>query len=60
MDSVQPITGTMLTMMQCVFEVNREKGGLTLTELAPGIEVDEIKKKTGAKFAIADNIKSME
>jgi 3-oxoacid CoA-transferase len=45
---------------QCVFEVDRAKGGLTLTELAPGVEVDEIKKKTGAKFAVADNIKSME
>jgi 3-oxoacid CoA-transferase len=45
---------------KCVFEVDRAKGGLTLTELAPGVEVEEIKKKTGAKFAVAEDIKSME
>lgn len=35
-------------------------GKLTLTELAPGVEVDEIKQKTGAKFDVADNLKQME
>ncbi|EHL01920.1 putative Succinyl-CoA:3-ketoacid-coenzyme A transferase 1, mitochondrial [Glarea lozoyensis 74030] len=59
-----PLTGarcvsTIITDL-CVFEVDRAKGGLTLTELAEGVEVDEIKKKTGAKFAVSDNIKSME
>ena len=46
--------------MQCVFEVDRKKGGLTLTELAPGVEVDEVKQKTGAKFEVSDNLKQME
>lgn len=45
---------------QCVFEVDRKKGGLTLTELAPGVDVEEIRSKTGAKFKVADDIKSME
>lgn len=59
-----PLTGakvvsTIITDL-CVFEVNREKGGLTLTELAPGVDVEEIREKTGAKFAVADDVKCME
>lgn len=46
--------------MQCVFDVDRKQGGLTLIELAPGVEVDEIKQKTDAEFAIADNLGRME
>jgi 3-oxoacid CoA-transferase len=46
--------------MQCVFQVDREKGKLTLTELAPGVEVEEVKQKTGAKFDVADGLKKME
>jgi 3-oxoacid CoA-transferase len=46
--------------LQCVFEVDREKGGLTLTELAPGVEVEEVRSKTGAKFAVVEDVKSME
>lgn len=47
-------------MLQCVFQVDREIGELTLTELAPGVDVEEIKAKTDAKFKIADDLKSME
>lgn len=36
------------------------KGGLTLTELAPGVDVEEVSSKTDAKFAVADVVKSME
>jgi 3-oxoacid CoA-transferase len=46
--------------MQCVFEVDRVKGGLTLTELAPGVDVEVVRSKTGAKFAVAFDVKSME
>ena len=46
--------------MQCVFQVDRQKGELTLTELAPGVEVDEVKQKTGAKFKVAEGIAQME
>lgn len=59
-----PLTGarcvsTIITDL-CVFEVDRQKGFLTLTELAPGVEVAEIKQKTGAQFEIAENLGRME
>lgn len=43
-----------------MFDVDRAKGELTLIELAPGVEVDEVKQKTNAKFKIADNLGRME
>ncbi|CAH0023560.1 unnamed protein product [Clonostachys rhizophaga] len=51
-----PLTGarvvsTIITDL-CVFEVNRAKGGLTLTELAPGVTVDEVRSKTDARFEV--------
>jgi 3-oxoacid CoA-transferase len=59
-----PLTGarvvsTIITDL-CVFQVNRADGGLVLTELAPGVDVEEVRSKTGAKFAVADELKSME
>ncbi|KIX93029.1 uncharacterized protein Z520_11302 [Fonsecaea multimorphosa CBS 102226] len=59
-----PLTGarvvsTIITDL-CVFQVDRVKGALTLTELAPGVSVEDIKAKTDAKFAVADDIKSIE
>lgn len=36
------------------------KGGLTLIELAPGVDIEEVRNKTDAKFAVADDVKSME
>jgi 3-oxoacid CoA-transferase subunit B/3-oxoadipate CoA-transferase beta subunit len=36
-----------------VFEIDRKGGGVTLTEAAPGVTVDEIKAKTEADFRIA-------
>ncbi len=59
-----PLTGakvvsTIITDL-CVFQVNRAEGGLLLTELAPGVDVEEVRSKTGAKFAVADDLKSME
>jgi 3-oxoacid CoA-transferase len=59
-----PLTGknvvsTIITDL-CVFEVDRKKGGLTLTELADGVTVEDVKAKTAAKFKIAENVKSME
>lgn len=47
-------------MLQCVFQVDRKQGGLTLTELAPGVTVDEIKSKTEATFTVSDSLKEME
>lgn len=59
-----PLTGarcvsTIITDL-CVFQVDRENGGLTLTELAPGVEVDEVRSKTGAKFVVSEDLTSME
>ena len=39
--------------MKCVFQVDRVQGTLTLTELAPGVTVEEVKDKTEAKFEVA-------
>lgn len=47
-------------MLQCVFEVDRKNGGLTLTEIAPGVTVDDVKSKTDAKFEVSKDIKDME
>uniref|UniRef100_A0A9P3B9E0 Succinyl-CoA:3-ketoacid-coenzyme A transferase n=1 Tax=Aspergillus pseudoviridinutans TaxID=1517512 RepID=A0A9P3B9E0_9EURO len=59
-----PLTGakcvsTIITEL-CVFQVNRSKGELLLTELAPGVEVEEVRNKTGANFAIAEQLGIME
>lgn len=43
-----------------MFQVDRATGELTLTELAPGVEVEEVQSKTDAKFAIADTLEIME
>ena len=63
-DCSLPLTGarvvsTIITDL-CVFQVDRKMGGLTLTELAPGVTVEEITKKTDATFAVADALKTME
>lgn len=60
-----PLTGakvvsTIITDL-CVFEVDRIKGTLTLTELADGVTVDHVKEKTDASFAVVEGgPKSME
>ncbi|RAL63362.1 hypothetical protein DID88_003785 [Monilinia fructigena] len=63
-DCSLPLTGakvvsTIITDL-CVFEVDRVNGGLTLTELAPGVEIEEVRQKTDAKFEVADDLKVME
>ena len=45
---------------QCVFQVDREKGGLTLTELASGVTIDEVRGKTDARFDVAALLVQME
>ncbi|KAF2997951.1 hypothetical protein E8E13_005901 [Curvularia kusanoi] len=59
-----PLTGakcvsTIITDL-CVFEVDRVNGGLTLTEVANGVTVDQVREKTDAEFKVAPNLKSME
>jgi 3-oxoacid CoA-transferase len=59
-----PLTGarcvsTIITDL-CVFDVDRQKGVLTLIELADGVTVDEVKSKTDAPFKVAENLGKME
>ncbi|KAL2268454.1 hypothetical protein VTJ83DRAFT_3300 [Remersonia thermophila] len=59
-----PLTGarvvsTIITDL-CVFQVDRKRGALTLTELAPGVDVEEVRSKTDAAFTVAENLESME
>jgi 3-oxoacid CoA-transferase subunit B len=50
-----PLTGAgvvdLIISDLCVFAVDKVKGGLTLLELAPEVTVEEVTKKTGAKFS---------
>jgi 3-oxoacid CoA-transferase subunit B len=34
----------------CVMACDKRRGRLTLLELAPGVTLDEVRKKTGADF----------
>lgn len=43
-----------------MFQVDREQGQLVLTELAPGVGVEEVQRKTGARFWIAEQLGLME
>ena len=43
-----------------MFQVDRKAGTLTLTEVAPGVEVDEVRAKTDAVFTVASDLKVME
>jgi len=51
-----PITGqgvvSLIITDLCVFEVKPE-GGLLLTELHPGVTLDDVRAKTGCPFAVA-------
>jgi 3-oxoacid CoA-transferase len=49
-----------MLLVQCVFEVDRKKGTLTLTEIAPGISVDEVRAKTDATFSVVNHLGVME
>ncbi|KAF2845663.1 succinyl-CoA:3-ketoacid-coenzyme A transferas-like protein [Plenodomus tracheiphilus IPT5] len=59
-----PLTGarcvsTIITEL-CVFEVNRQRGRLTLTEMAPGVSVSQVRGATDAKFEVSPDLRSME
>jgi 3-oxoacid CoA-transferase subunit B len=56
-----PLTGAGVVDMVItdlgVFIIDKKGGDMTLTELAPGVTVDEIKKKTEASFKIDPKLK---
>jgi 3-oxoacid CoA-transferase subunit B len=39
-----------------VFNIDKKGAGMTLSELAPGVSLDEIKSKTEAAYKVAPNI----
>ena len=51
-----PLTGAgvvdLLITDLGVFDIDRKGGGVTLTELAPGVAVDEVRAKSEAEFAV--------
>jgi 3-oxoacid CoA-transferase subunit B/3-oxoadipate CoA-transferase beta subunit len=51
-----PLTGVrvvdLLITDLAVFAIDRKRGGTTLTELAPGVTVDEVRARTEAAFAV--------
>jgi 3-oxoacid CoA-transferase subunit B len=50
-----PLTGAgvvdLIVSDLCVFACDKQNGGLTLLELAPGVTLDEVRQKTGAAFS---------
>jgi 3-oxoacid CoA-transferase subunit B len=57
-----PLTGAgvvdMVITDLAVFTVDRKGGsGMALIELAPGVTVDEVKRKTEANFSVAKGLK---
>lgn len=48
----------LLFFLQGVFEVNKESG-LTLIEIAEGIEVPELIMSTGCSFEVSPDLKKM-
>ena len=57
-----PLTGTgvvdLVITDLAVFNVDKTAGRLTLTTLAPGVSLDEIKAKTQASFVAAPDLKT--
>ncbi|KAK8128665.1 hypothetical protein PG984_009773 [Apiospora sp. TS-2023a] len=59
-DCALPLTGkgvvsTVITDM-AVFQVDRVNGGLTLTEVAEGVDVETVRENTDAEFAVAKDL----
>jgi 3-oxoacid CoA-transferase subunit B len=57
-----PLTGAgvvdMVITDLAVFTIDKKGGGgMTLTELAPGVTADEVKSKTEASFKVANTLK---
>jgi 3-oxoacid CoA-transferase len=59
-----PLTGARVVSMiisdLCVFQVDRKRGGLTLTELAEEVDVEEVRRNTGADFRVVEDVGIMD
>jgi 3-oxoacid CoA-transferase len=53
-----PLTGaravSQIITDLCVFEVDRQRGELELVELMEGVEIQEVRKKTGCGFRVRE------
>jgi 3-oxoacid CoA-transferase len=59
-ESTLPLTGAR-TVSQIItelgaFDVDRQKGELTLSDLADGVTVEEVGAKTGCEFHVRDQL----
>jgi 3-oxoacid CoA-transferase len=58
-----PLTGTrcvdMIITDKATFAVDKKRGGLTMTDIAPGLSVDDVRKITGCDFHVADDLQIM-
>lgn len=58
-----PLTGartvSQIITELAVFEVDRQNGGLELTDLAEGVTLDEVRAKTGCDFKVRSQLGSM-
>lgn len=59
-----PLTGartvSQIVTELAVFDVNHASGRLTLSELAPGVTLEEVRAKTGASFEVASKLGQMQ
>ena len=55
-----PLTGTHVVDLLItdigVFDIDKKNGGVTLSELAPGVTVDEVRERTEAAFDVAPGL----
>jgi len=58
-----PLTGTRCVSQiitdLCVFEIDRHAGRMVLTELAPGVTLEEVRSKTGADYDVSPSLMTM-
>ena len=58
-----PLTGRrcidMIITELCVLEMDKNRRRFVLTEVAPGVTVDEVKAKTGAEIGVAPSVKTV-
>ncbi|KAG8680090.1 hypothetical protein FRC08_016545 [Ceratobasidium sp. 394] len=56
-----PLTGTRCVSQiitdLCVFEIDRKNGKMILTELQPGVSLEEVREKTNADYEVASDVK---
>ena len=59
-----PLTGRacidMIITDLCVLEMDHDAHRFVLTELAPGVTIEEVQEKTGAEIIVGDNVKTIE